>query len=130
MIELILEPRCARCLACVRVCPNDVLEADGDGLPFVARQQDCCSCFLCEAYCAPDALYVAPEAYPLPGLDAAQLLADGRIGAFRRALGWDQRKPGELDARAGAAPAIQRGHPGSPQDLHRSESYANGINRH
>ncbi|MDR2689836.1 MAG: ferredoxin family protein [Azoarcus sp.] len=128
MLELILEARCIRCFACVRVCPNDVIEADDSGLPFIARQHDCCSCFLCEAYCAPDALYVAPEARPSP-VDVERLLAEGCIGGFRRALGWDKRAPG-APTQPHAQPMQARGHPGGPHDLHRSESYANGTHRH
>ena len=54
----------------------------------VARQDDGQTCFLCEAYCPADALYVAPDADVAVAVDEAQLRRDGPIGSYRRALGW------------------------------------------
>ena len=69
MIEVVSAARCIRCDICVRVCPADVFVKDAKGLPFIARQDDCQTCFLCEIYCPTDALYVAEAA----GVDAEQV---------------------------------------------------------
>lgn len=57
--------------------------------------QDVKTCFMCEAYCPVDALYVAPEAkQPVP-VDEEQLAATGLLGSYRAAVGWGtRRKPG------------------------------------
>ena len=57
MIEIVSEARCIRCDICERVCPAFVFDRDESGLPFIARQDDCQTCFLCEIYCPTDALY-------------------------------------------------------------------------
>ncbi|MBS1881687.1 MAG: ferredoxin family protein [Actinobacteria bacterium] len=91
MIELVVEERCIKCEMCVRVCPTDVFEESESGLPVIARQGDCQTCFLCEVYCPVDALFVAPHATPDPDprwRDAAWLEQSGRLGSYRRAVGW------------------------------------------
>lgn len=95
MIELLFADRCKPCGACVNVCPNDVFDRDEAGRPVIARQSDCVTCFICEAFCPEDALYVAPFARPEPDLDAATVLASGEVGAYRKALGWDRYRPGQ-----------------------------------
>jgi NAD-dependent dihydropyrimidine dehydrogenase PreA subunit len=37
-----------------------------DGMPVIARQSQCQTCFMCEAYCPADALFVAPLSEPAP----------------------------------------------------------------
>lgn len=93
MIELIVADRCIACNLCSNVCPNDVFDKEPGNLPVIARQADCVTCFICEAFCPVDAMYVGPQAYPEP-VDEAALVASGRLGSYRRALGWDQNQPG------------------------------------
>ena len=61
MIELVIEERCSGCNACVEICPTNVLEIGNDSSPFIARQNECQTCFMCELYCAEDAIYVGPD---------------------------------------------------------------------
>jgi NAD-dependent dihydropyrimidine dehydrogenase PreA subunit len=102
MIEIISAQACIDCDKCVDVCPTNVFDAVPGGHPVIARQADCQTCFMCEAYCPADALYVAPDREPLPGLDEAGLAASGRFGEYRRWIGWGAgRRPGSLrDANA------------------------------
>ena len=51
MIELISAERCTACNICVSACPTNVFEAVPGGLPRIARQDDCQTCFMCELYC-------------------------------------------------------------------------------
>lgn len=91
MIELVIEERCIHCDMCVRVCPTDVFDGTASGVPRIARQDDCQTCFLCEVYCPVDALFVGPHARPDPDprwRDAAWLEESGRLGSYRRAVGW------------------------------------------
>ncbi|MFC4144758.1 ferredoxin family protein [Micromonospora mangrovi] len=99
MIEVLSRDRCVRCDVCIRVCPMDVFGVGADGVPVIARQSDCQTCFLCEAYCPADALYVAPFAGPAPEgsgwTDEAALVRAGAFGAYRRQIGWGpDRTPG------------------------------------
>jgi NAD-dependent dihydropyrimidine dehydrogenase PreA subunit len=99
MIEVISDGRCIDCGICVDVCPTSVFDAAADGHPVIARQSDCQTCFLCEAYCPADALFVAPLAGPAPAgsplADEAALEAGNRFGEYRRWLGWGHgRTPG------------------------------------
>ena len=50
MIEVIDAERCTSCDICVNVCPTNVFDKT-DGIPVIARQSDCQTCFLCELYC-------------------------------------------------------------------------------
>lgn len=92
MIEVVSEQRCIGCDRCVQVCPTDVFDTGPDGLPVVARQSDCQTCFLCEAYCPVDALFVAPQraALPLghPLTDERQVVERGLLGSYRAQIGW------------------------------------------
>ncbi len=65
MIELVSEQRCIKCDVCIRVCPTNVFERGADRLPVIKRQADCQTCFMCEAWCPTDALFVAPETEPV-----------------------------------------------------------------
>lgn len=60
MIEVIDAERCTSCDICVNVCPTNVFDKT-DGIPVIARQDDCQTCFLCELYCPEDALWVSPS---------------------------------------------------------------------
>ncbi|MEK8132242.1 ferredoxin family protein [Paenibacillus filicis] len=94
MIELLSKERCISCNQCVSVCPTNVFEKTEGGIPVIARQSDCQSCFMCELYCPVDALYVTPmaeENVEVGELEVAQL---GLLGSYRESLGWGQgRKP-------------------------------------
>jgi NAD-dependent dihydropyrimidine dehydrogenase PreA subunit len=99
MIEVVSRERCITCDRCVEVCPRNVFDRGEDGVPVIARQADCQTCFMCEAYCPADALFVAPLAQPVepdsPLRDEAHLAATGLLGSYRREIGWGRgRTPG------------------------------------
>jgi NAD-dependent dihydropyrimidine dehydrogenase PreA subunit len=101
MIEIVSRERCVSCDICVKVCPMNVFERGADGIPVISRQVDCQTCFLCEAYCPTDALYVAPYDHPAPAgsaqRDEAAQVAAGALGAYREVLGWGRgRRAGSL----------------------------------
>src|SRR5690606_32885640 len=80
------------CDLCVRVCPTNVFDAVPDDHPRIARQSDCQTCFMCEAYCPVDAIFVAAGVDPLPAdsplLVERHLVELGFLGKYRRDLGW------------------------------------------
>ena len=111
MIELVSDTRCIGCDLCVDVCPTNVFDRVPGGAPVIARQGDCQTCFMCEAYCPVDALYVAPEAErPVP-VDEEQLSSSGLLGSYRAAVGWGiRRKPGAgADQTFRVLEAVRRG---------------------
>ena len=99
MIEIVVPDRCVACDQCIKVCPMDVFDRDADGIPVIARQADCQTCFMCELYCPTDAMFVAPLTTPAPTgspyTDVDALAAAGALGAYRRTVGWGRgRTPG------------------------------------
>jgi NAD-dependent dihydropyrimidine dehydrogenase PreA subunit len=101
VIEIVSAARCIDCDICVEVCPTNVFDAVPGDHPVIARQSDCQTCFMCEAYCPADALFVAPLTGPAPDgsplADETALEAGDRFGEYRRWLGWGHgRKPGSL----------------------------------
>lgn len=88
MIEVISESSCIACNQCVAVCPTNVFERVQGGIPVIARQSDCQTCFMCELYCPVDALYVAPNAEEITGITEAELQTQGLIGGYREKVGW------------------------------------------
>jgi NAD-dependent dihydropyrimidine dehydrogenase PreA subunit len=95
MIELVSDERCVQCDVCVEVCPTNVFDAVEGGSPVIARKSDCQTCFMCEAYCPADAMYVAPNADVSVEVNEAELAAGGILGSYRRAVGWGpKRTPG------------------------------------
>ncbi|MCB7135646.1 4Fe-4S dicluster domain-containing protein [Cellulosimicrobium marinum] len=126
MIEVIDPARCTSCDVCVRVCPTNVFDAVEGGLPVVARQSDCQTCFQCEAWCPADAIFVAPSRTPEPEgsplRDAAALAERGFLGLYRARVGWRRGDdPGTTDTHdardaPGAPDAGQTSEP-APDDL-------------
>jgi len=94
MIEVVSEERCIRCDICERICPAQVFDRDEEGLPVIARQDDCQTCFLCEIYCPTDALYVSPIAVGPSEVDPATLIERELFGSYARALGWSRGRAG------------------------------------
>ena len=88
MIELISEARCTACNICVRVCPVNVFDIVEGAPPVIARQDACQTCFMCEAWCPEDAMYVAPNADGPTEVDEAALVNAGLLGSYRRQIGW------------------------------------------
>lgn len=87
MIEFIDTRKCTRCNLCAAICLLNVFEKNRGGVPEIARQEKCQTCFMCELYCPADAIYVAPQAEEILHLnesDAPSLL----IGAYRKNAGW------------------------------------------
>ncbi|MDQ0060377.1 4Fe-4S dicluster domain-containing protein [Paenibacillus harenae] len=88
MIELVSAERCISCNLCVKVCPTNVFDSGEDGIPIIARQEDCQTCFMCEAYCPADALFVAHHADLTVEVDEEELIAKGLLGSWRAAIGF------------------------------------------
>ncbi|MDO7907993.1 ferredoxin family protein [Paenibacillus sp. JX-17] len=94
MIEIISADKCIECNQCVSVCPTNVFDRVEDGIPVIARQSDCQTCFMCELYCPVDALYVAPESEAVIGVNEKELEEQGFMGGYRAKVGWGKgRKP-------------------------------------
>jgi Fe-S-cluster-containing hydrogenase component 2 len=64
----------------------NVFEIIPDEAPIIARQHECQTCFMCELYCPVDALYVSVEVHE------AQLIAEGKLGAYSKSLGWKRAR--------------------------------------
>ncbi|QJC50812.1 ferredoxin family protein [Paenibacillus albicereus] len=94
MIEIVSQTRCVGCSRCIHVCPTNVFAPTDSGVPAIARQSDCQTCFMCELYCPVDALYVAPDAEEIVGVTEQELEARGALGGYREQVGWGRgRKP-------------------------------------
>ncbi len=72
----------------MEVCPTNVFDPVPGEAPVIARQSDCQTCFLCEAYCPVDAMYVASEAHQHVEVNEDELIAKNLLGSYRRNLGW------------------------------------------
>jgi NAD-dependent dihydropyrimidine dehydrogenase PreA subunit len=90
MIEVVIGSRCTGCNDCVEACPTNVFDARPGGLPVIARQGDCQTCYMCELYCPADALFVGSDCERAEGVDEEQLVSSGLLGQFRRDHGWGQ----------------------------------------
>jgi len=119
VIEIVSAQRCIGCGRCVRVCPTDVFDTSPDGVPVLARQSDCQTCYLCELYCPVDALFVAPATTPVaessPLRDEAHVVGAGLLGSYRERMGWGGGRV--LGARLAVGPPIDpadRLEPGEP----------------
>ncbi|CAH1209399.1 Choline trimethylamine-lyase activating enzyme [Paenibacillus plantiphilus] len=111
MIELVSRDRCISCNICVKVCPTFVFDTGDDGIPVIARQEDCQTCFMCEAYCPADALFVAHHADEKVSVDEAKLIENGLLGSWRSAIGWG-RNGGDSMASYDTTPVLRRIRPG------------------
>jgi len=92
MIELVIASRCIACDMCVRVCPMDVFDPVPDGVPVIARRDDCQTCFMCELYCPADALYVDPDCRERVPVDEERILATDWPAQYRRDSGWGRAR--------------------------------------
>jgi len=88
LIELLSSDKCIECNLCVKVCPTNVFEKIEGGIPTIARQSDCQTCFMCELYCPVDALYVSPYSEVHVSFDENQLEEQGLLGGYREKVGW------------------------------------------
>ncbi|MFC3799261.1 MULTISPECIES: 4Fe-4S binding protein [unclassified Cohnella] len=88
MIEVVSESRCVSCNQCVSVCPTNVFDRGEDGIPVIARQDDCQTCFMCELYCPVDALYVSPDSEGVMGVTEEEIERQGLLGGYREKVGW------------------------------------------
>ena len=88
MIELVSETRCIACDKCVKVCPTNVFDSVPGEAPKIARKSDCQTCFMCEAYCPTDALFVAAEAHEHVEVREEDSVARKLLGVYRDHLGW------------------------------------------
>lgn len=88
MIEIVSSERCTGCNICVRACPTNVFEAVPGGIPRIARQADCQTCFMCELYCPEDALFVAPSADAPVAVNERAPETQQLLGSYRRDIGW------------------------------------------
>lgn len=94
MIELVSAAKCVECNLCVSVCPTNVFDKGENGVPVIARQSDCQTCFMCELYCPADALYVAPDAEQGTFIAEEVLEEQGLLGGYREKVGWGRgRRP-------------------------------------
>lgn len=89
MIAHIFNDLCIGCGDCVTACPTHVLDVGDNGRPVVARLDQCQTCFMCELYCATDAIYVAPEQHQPISVDPAAIRASGHLGRLRRDYAWN-----------------------------------------
>jgi len=90
VIELLVKDRCTQCNVCVTVCPSNVFDAVPGGFPVIARQSDCQTCYMCEMYCAADALFVGSDCDNPEPVEEAAVIASGQLGRIRRDSGWDE----------------------------------------
>jgi NAD-dependent dihydropyrimidine dehydrogenase PreA subunit len=98
VIELVSAERCIKCDVCIRICPTNVFDHGEDRLPVIKNQGSCQTCFMCEAWCPTDALFVAPQVSPVaansPYRNEQWLTERGLLGSYRREIGWGKGRNG------------------------------------
>ncbi len=63
--ELVIDRAwCKGCRICVRFCPKQVLDLDGEDKAVVSRPKDCVACGLCELRCPDLAITLVTEESP------------------------------------------------------------------
>jgi NAD-dependent dihydropyrimidine dehydrogenase PreA subunit len=93
MIANIFEDLCNGCNTCVAACPTHVLDpALMTGRPFIARLDQCQTCYMCELYCDRDAIYVGADQHKAELIDAEAIRRSGLLGKLRRDYEWDAAK--------------------------------------
>ena len=107
MIEVLSTSRCTECDICVRVCPTNVFDAVTGHAPVIARQDDCQTCFQCEANCPVDALFVSPFVTPQAGIEEPDLVRRGLLGSYRERIGWGRGRVSGASTAVG--PALKPG---------------------
>jgi NAD-dependent dihydropyrimidine dehydrogenase PreA subunit len=96
MIEFIHEDICTKCNKCVEVCSTDVLDPS-EGVPVIARQEDCHTCHQCTLHCPVAAIFVSSLRWPDLHYDREQVIQSGRLSAYADSLGWKNGVPPEGD---------------------------------
>lgn len=110
MIELVSAQRCIACDKCIKVCPTNVFDRGVDRIPEIARQDDCQTCFQCEANCPVRAVRSPVHraaAGEFRSQDEHRLAESGLLGSYREEIGWGKgRTPG---ARLAVGPPLPGG---------------------
>ncbi len=66
MITKIDQDKCVGCGVCVSLCPPDVLRLNDKKKAYIAYNDDCMTCYLCERNCPSGAIFVHPFKELLP----------------------------------------------------------------
>jgi NAD-dependent dihydropyrimidine dehydrogenase PreA subunit len=86
MIAHIFADRCTGCEAGISACPTHVFDPGPDGVPVIARLDQCQTCFMCELYCDADAIYVAPDQRRPEDVDVTAIVSSGELAACVAAI--------------------------------------------